>query len=222
MRNSLLLLGALVLRTAFGQLADTSDYPIGPITSSDSKWAKKVCDITKYGAVADGTTDSGAAILAAFNACKSGGVVNIPSGTFALSTFVTLSGGSAWAINLEGTIVRSGSASGGNMITIDDTTDFELYSSNGKGAIQGYGYKFHSQGTTGPRIMRLTDVTRFSIHDIALVDSPLFHLSLDTCSQGEVYNMIIRGGNMGGLDGIDVWGFQIWSVWAYGKLLVRD
>lgn len=53
-------------------------------------------------------------------------------------------------------------------------------------------------------------MTNFAIHDIALVDSPAFHLSLDTCNQGEVYNMIIRGGNEGGLDGIDLWGFDIW------------
>lgn len=54
------------------------------------------------------------------------------------------------------------------------------------------------------------EVTNFAIHDIALVDSPAFHLTLDTCNQGEVYNMIIRGGNEGGLDGIDLWGFDIW------------
>jgi len=53
-------------------------------------------------------------------------------------------------------------------------------------------------------------VTNFAIHDIALVDSPAFHLTLDTCNQGEVYNMIIRGANEGGLDGIDLWGFDIW------------
>lgn len=54
------------------------------------------------------------------------------------------------------------------------------------------------------------EVTNFAIHDIALVDSPAFHLTLDTCNQGEVYNMIIRGGNEGGLDGIDLWGFDLW------------
>jgi len=34
-------------------------------------------------------------------------------------------------------------------------------------------------------------------------------MTLDTCSNGEVYNVIIRGGNEGGLDGIDVWGSNI-------------
>jgi rhamnogalacturonan hydrolase len=33
---------------------------------------------------------------------------------------------------------------------------------------------------------------------------------MDTCSNGEVYNMIIRGSNEGGLDGIDVWGTNNW------------
>ena len=152
--NILALLGCISFTSA--QLADTSVYPIGPLTSSSTKWAKKVCDITKYGAVADGETDSGQAILDAFNACSSGGVVNIPSGTFALATWVTLNGGSAWAINLEGTIVRTGTA-GGNMIVIEHTTDFEIYSSNGQGAMQGYGYEFHQQGEYGPRLLRLTD-----------------------------------------------------------------
>lgn len=92
-----------------------SPYTVGPLTSSDAKWATKVCDVTKYGAVADGKTDFGPALLAAFEACSSGGVVNIPSGTFAMATWQTLSGGSGWAINLEGTIVRTGTA-GGHMI----------------------------------------------------------------------------------------------------------
>ena len=41
-------------------------------------------------------------------------------------------------------------------------------------------------------------------------------LDMDTCSNGEVYNMIIRGGNNGGLDGIDVW-VQIYMflTWKY-------
>jgi rhamnogalacturonan hydrolase len=162
MHAKILLLGLGCASVAWAQLADTSDYPIGPLTSSDTKWATKVCDITKYGAVADGATDAGAAILAAFDACASGGVVNIPSGTFALATWVTLSGGSAWAINLEGIIVRTGTA-GGNMIYIEHSTDFELYSSNGEGAMQGYGYEFHSEGEYGPRLLRLYDGEYYSL-----------------------------------------------------------
>ena len=69
----------------------------------------------------------------------------------------------------------------------------------------------HAQGSiSGARILRLNKVTNFSVHDMVLVDAPAFHFSLDTCTNGEVYNMAIRGGNEGGLDGIDVWSDNIW------------
>lgn len=182
---------------------------VGPTTTTASKAAKKVCNILNYGGVASATTDNSAAITAAWAACASGGEVYIPSGSYGLGTWVTLNGGTGVSINLEGTIYRTGTA-GGNMIYIEHTTDFEFYSANSAGAIQGYGYQFLSQGTYGPRILRLYEVTNFSIHDIALVDSPAFHLTMDTCTNGEVYNTIIRGSNKGGLDGVDVWGTNIW------------
>jgi rhamnogalacturonan hydrolase len=86
-----------------------------------------------------------------------------------------------------------------------------MFSSTGKGAIQGNGYQIHKTGSTsGPRLLRVWDITNWSVHDITLVDSPSFHFSIDTCTNGEVYNMAIRGGNEGGLDGIDVWSNNIW------------
>ncbi len=57
---------------------------------------------------------------------------------------MTLTGGSSVSINLEGTIYRTGTA-GGNMIFIEHSTDFEFYSANSKGAVQGYGYVFHAR-----------------------------------------------------------------------------
>lgn len=75
----------------------------------------------------------------------------------------------------------------------------------------GNGYQIHAQGSrTGARILRLGKVNNFSVHDIVLVDAPAFHFSMDTCSNGEVYNMAIRGGDWGGLDGIDVWSNNVW------------
>lgn len=56
------------------------------------------------------------------------------------------------------------------MIAVTSTSDFEFYSANSKGAIQGYGYQLNSGGASGPRLVRLTKVTDFSFHDIALVD----------------------------------------------------
>ncbi|CZR61350.1 probable rhamnogalacturonase A precursor [Phialocephala subalpina] len=182
---------------------------VGPLTTRAAKAATKVCNILDYGGVASATTDNAAAITSAWAACLTGGEVYIPSGSYGLGTWITLTGGSAISINLEGTIYRTGTASG-NMIYIEHTTDFEFYSANSNGAIQGYGYVFASAGTYGPRILRLYEVTDFSVHDFVLVDSPQYHLTLDTCTNGEVYNMVIRGGNEGGLDGVDVWGTNIW------------
>ncbi len=114
---------------------------VGPTTSRAAKAAKKVCNIMNYGGVASATTDNSAAINAAWNACKSGGEVYIPSGSYGLSTWVTLSGGTGVSINLEGVIYRITSATaGGHMIAISSTSDFEFYSGNSKGAMQGYGY----------------------------------------------------------------------------------
>lgn len=183
---------------------------VGPLTSSSTKKATKTCNVLNYGAKADKSTDLGPPLASAFAACKSGGLVYVPSGSYAMSTWVTLSGGSAWALQIDGTIYRSGTE-GGNMIFIEHSSDFELFSSTSKGAIQGLGYEFHVNGSlSGPRLLRFYEVSHFSVHDFILVDSPAFHFSLDTCSDGEIYNMAIRGGNEGGLDGIDIWSTNIW------------
>lgn len=36
-----------------------------------------------------------------------------------------------------------------DLFVVEDSTDFELYSSRSSGAMQGYGYQFHEQGTYG-------------------------------------------------------------------------
>lgn len=208
--NLLLALSAAVPALVAAQSAELAGN-VGPKTTVATKKATKTCDITDYGAKSDGETDISTALTDAFTACKSGGVVVIPSGDYALSTWVSLSGGEAWALQLDGTIYRTGT-DGGNMIFIEHGSDFELFSSTGTGVIQGYGYEFHKDGdTSGPRLLRLYEMTDFSIHDIMLVDSPVFHLTLDTCDSGELYNIVVRGGNSGGLDGIDIWSTNIWA-----------
>lgn len=183
---------------------------VGPTTTYATKAASKICSVLDYGGVADNSTDIGPAITSAWDACKTNGVVYIPPGDYALDTWVTLTGGSSTAIRMDGIIYRTGT-DGGNMIFIEHTTDFELFSSTSEGAVQGWGYEFHREGSiSGPRILRLYEVTDFSVHDLALVDAPAFHFSMDTCENGEVYNMAIRGGNEGGLDGIDVWSTNVW------------
>lgn len=132
--------------------------PVGPTTSRASKQAKKTCDITSYGATS--SSDVGPALLAAWTACKTGGVVVVPPGAWKMSTWVLLNGGSGWALQLDGTIVRDTSVTtGGNMIFIQHTSDVEVFSSTGAGAIQGDGYTMHQTGSiSGPRLLRFYDV----------------------------------------------------------------
>ncbi|OJJ48148.1 hypothetical protein ASPZODRAFT_1529553 [Penicilliopsis zonata CBS 506.65] len=183
---------------------------VGPLTSISAKNSTKNCNVLDYGAVADNSTDLGTPLTDAFDDCKDGGVVYIPPGSYAMSTWVDLSGGNAWALQMDGIIYRTGT-DGGNMIYIEHSTDFELFSSTSAGAMQGFGYEFHiDDNWDGPRLLRLYDVSDFSVHDIALTDSPSFHFSMDTCTNGEIYNMAIRGADAGGTDGIDVWSNNIW------------
>lgn len=141
MKGQCSLLGLLGLATlAAAQLSG----PVGPKTPREAKAAKKVCNILDFGGVASATTDNSDAILKAWDACKSGGQVLIPSGSFGLAKWVDLAGGKGVSINLEGIIFRiSGGAEAGTMISVQGTDDFEFYSGTSKGAVQGYGYEFH-------------------------------------------------------------------------------
>ncbi|KAI0586487.1 Glycoside hydrolase family 28 [Pyrenophora tritici-repentis] len=206
MQLSTFLLAATAIAPAFAQLSGK----VGPLTTHASKSAVKICNVLDYGAKADKATDLSPALLSAFTACKAGGTVVIPSGDYALATWVTFEGGKAWALQLDGVIYRTGSASG-NMLFVRNADDFEMFSSMGKGAVQGYGYQDHKNGKRNEaRILRLEQTDNFSVHDIKLVDAPMFHFVMHTCTNGEAYNMAIRGGEEGGLDGVDVTGTNIW------------
>ncbi|ORY57786.1 RGase A [Pseudomassariella vexata] len=202
--NALSLVAVLILPSL---VASQLSGRVGPTTTREAK-RNKVCNVLNYGGTASKTADIGKPLVSAFAACKNGGTVYVPPGDYGMSTWASLTGGSSWALQIDGIIYRVGTASG-NMIYVGETSDFEMYSSTSKGAIQGHGYIFHANKQYGARILRLGKVDNFSIHDIALVDAPAFHLGLDTCTNGEIYNMIIRGGDEGGLDGIDIWGSNI-------------
>lgn len=203
---SVLSFGLSFLSLASAQLSGT----VGPLTTIAEKAAVLTCNVLDYGAVADGTTDFGPALNDAWIACRGGGLVWIPEGTYAMATWVSLDNGQAAAIQLDGTIVRTGTTSGDEMISIQGVSDFEFFSGNSQGAIQGYGYEYISQGEYGIRFIRFTDVSDFSFHGIALVDSPSYYTVFDTCSNGEIYNLIMRGIEIGETDAIDIWGDNIW------------
>lgn len=206
------LLLVVLATVANGQLIGS----VGPLTSSSDKAAIKTCNVLDYGATNDNTTDVGQPIIDAFADCgspdTSGAVVYVPEGDYLLDTWVHLSNGTTWVLQLDGVIYRNSSPSlEGYMFTISDGSDFELFGSTSEGAIQGSGYLYHMQGDyEGPRILSVSGVENWSVHDIALVDAHMFHFVISGATNREVYNMAIRGGDSGGLDGIDVSATKFW------------
>ncbi|KAH8104352.1 rhamnogalacturonan-hydrolase [Phellopilus nigrolimitatus] len=194
------------LVAASGSLAQLSGS-VGPTSSLPSK-QETICNVLDYGGEV-GSSDIGPAIGSAFVNCvltHSGSTLYVPSGNYNMETWQTLDGATKWAFQMDGIITRT-NATGGNMIVVENADDFEFFSSNSAGAIQGNGYQARN---TGPRLIRIVTSTNWSIHDLILVDSPEFHLVIQAGSNGEVYNMAIRGTNLGGSDGIDVWGANYW------------
>ncbi|OJT11688.1 hypothetical protein TRAPUB_11793 [Trametes pubescens] len=198
-----LLASLLLISAASAQLSGS----VGPTTPLSSKQSL-ICNVLNYGGQV-GSSDIGPAIQKAFDECvttKAGATLYVPAGNYNMQTWVTLKDGRGWAFRLDGFITRT-STSGGNMIAIQSANDFEFYSANSAGGIQGAGYQCRN---AGPRLIRIVQSTNFSVHDLILVDSPEFHLVIEAGSSGEVYNMAIRGANIGGSDGVDVWGTNHW------------
>ncbi|RAL01299.1 RGase C [Aspergillus ibericus CBS 121593] len=196
----------LLLRPAAAQLSG----PVGPLTSYTSKAATKVCNIIDYGGYPNNGTDIGPALLQAWDDCAKGGLVYIPPGNYSMATFNELKDGVSSAVQLDGVINRTGSI-GSTMLSFRNCADFEFFSGNSKGAIQGNGYEYLANDDYGPRLMRFQDMGNFSVHGFALVDSPSYYLTLDTVDSGEIYNIIMRGPTvLGGTDAIDVWGQNMW------------
>ncbi|KAG9228983.1 hypothetical protein BJ875DRAFT_476097 [Amylocarpus encephaloides] len=68
----------------------------------------KICSVLDYGGVSSKREDVVPAIVGGWAACKSSGLVCIPTGDYDMATWVTLSGGTAVSICLEGAIYRAG------------------------------------------------------------------------------------------------------------------
>jgi rhamnogalacturonan hydrolase len=127
-----------------------------------------MCNVLDYGATNDNTTDIGQPIIYAFADCGDGGLIYVPEGDYFLETFVSLEGRPAWALQLDGIIYRKAApVSQGYMLSFSGGSDFEFFSSTSKGAIKGSGYLYHT--FTGPRILQISGVENWSVHDLALV-----------------------------------------------------
>ncbi|KAM0209972.1 hypothetical protein ACHAPA_008211 [Fusarium lateritium] len=110
-------------------------------------------------------------------------------------------------INRKHTVINSSILS----LTRVSAVDFEFFSKNGKGAIQGQGYIYRNLANTfRPRLVRLISPIDTAVHDLILVDSPKFHIVFDFAENLEVYHLTIRGANLGSYDGVDVVGTNYW------------
>ncbi|KAJ3956676.1 hypothetical protein N0V92_006766 [Colletotrichum tropicale] len=201
--KSALLAAVLSLSGVAAQLTG----PVGPTTALSKKTTE--CNILTYGGVSDNSTDVADAIENAYKSCvlvHAGSRLIIPEGKYLIKRTVILSNGTNWAFQLDGLITL---AYGGNWTV--DPVDFEFYSQNGKGAIQGQGYLYRNSGNTfRPRLVRLISPINTSVHDLILVDSPKFHIVFDFAVNLEAYHLTIRGANLGSYDGVDVVGTNYW------------
>ncbi|KAH8809432.1 pectin lyase fold/virulence factor [Xylogone sp. PMI_703] len=168
---------------------------------------------------------------------RSGSRLIVPGGHFLATRAIVLENGTNWAFQLDGLVtaayggswnvsrelVLQGFAGASvlndtingegddefllNVLTIINAEDFEFYSSNGLGAIQGQGFLYRLSGNTSrPRLVRLISPLDASIHDLILVDSPKFHFVFDYGTNIEIYHLTIRGADLGSYDGIDAVG----------------
>ncbi|KAI8260928.1 Rhamnogalacturonase A [Colletotrichum sp. SAR 10_77] len=158
--------------------------PVGPTTALSKKTTE--CNILNYGGVSDNSTDVADAIENAYKSCvlvHAGSRLIVPEGNYLIKRTAILS----------------------------NAVDFEFYSPNGKGAIQGQGYLYRNSGNTfRPRLVRLISPINTSVHDLILVDSPKFHIVFDFAVNLEAYHLTIRGANLGSYDGVDVVGTNYW------------
>lgn len=105
---------------------------VGPTTSTSSKGAK-ICSVLDYGGAVGSSVrvkplscsrvvqlnssfpqDIGPAIGSAFTNCvlkNSASTLYVPPGSYSMATWQTLSGGSHWALQLDGVITRTGTVS---------------------------------------------------------------------------------------------------------------
>ncbi|KAI8170956.1 Rhamnogalacturonase A [Colletotrichum sp. SAR 10_70] len=201
--KSALLAAVLSLSGVAAQLTG----PVGPTTALSKKTTE--CNILNYGGVSDNSTDVADAIENAYKSCvlvHAGSRLIVPEGNYLIKRTAILSNGTNWAFQLDGLITL---AYGGNWTV--DPVDFEFYSPNGKGAIQGQGYLYRNSGNTfRPRLVRLISPINTSVHDLILVDSPKFHIVFDFAVNLEAYHLTIRGANLGSYDGVDVVGTNYW------------
>ena len=206
---ALLVLGVLLVRESHALLRALSRQDVssaGPATSLASKRAQKVCTVAAG-------VDLGTSLPRAWDECKSGGVIVIPEGTHAMNSPVKLSDGSGVALQIDG-IIDVHNPANQAAIEISGTSDLEIFSSTGRGGLQGNGYlrrrDASTAGTKYQHLLVINHCSRFSLHDLRFADAQYFAVFVSAATEAEIYNLAIYQPAIGGVDAIDVSGQRIW------------
>ncbi|KAJ3084938.1 hypothetical protein HK100_009216, partial [Physocladia obscura] len=173
------------------------------------------CNILSYPPTTkNGTTDYGPSIWAAYNDCiktKQSDVLLVPAGkTFDVNVFGTL-GGSNWKFQLDGTLnfLFNPAVNSGTLLIWSHATNVTL---TGTGTIVGNGALWRPNNSvtaypSRPRLIRFQQSESIIITGkLVLLNSPMFHITLDTCNNSLVEGVRIVADNIGATDGIDISG----------------
>ncbi|MBW0477130.1 hypothetical protein O181_016845 [Austropuccinia psidii MF-1] len=179
----------------------------------------KVCNVLDYGAVADGQTDVGPAIIKAFNDCKTqttgdpaDTVVLVPRGDYSIGSNVVMMKGKAITFTFDGTLNLIYSTTlTKNMISF---IRFEQLVVNGKGRFNGNGMRYRPNGSLKrspqrPRLVRIENSIDVDYSGFNLFESPMYHLTLYNVTNANVHDFEIHGPDIGTTDGITVAGWNI-------------
>ena len=190
--------------------------PPGGVARSLSTRALDMFNVMDFGAVADGVTNTGAAINAAITAAAAlpfGGEVYVPAGHYRIDL-------SASALIAKSGVVLRGAGRGKTVLELDDTigagpggagisnaasgggwpaiTDFHLRDIT----LQGMRGQTGTNTTTGAFLMSLTNITNISVQNCELLDSRGFTLGLFSGT-----DVMVRGNRVArsNADSIAVW-----------------
>jgi len=175
------------------------------------QWADaKTCNVLDYGGKADNKTDLGPAVINTYNGCvkgSSGNTLLVPSGLFLLNSNINL-GGSGYTVQLDGTItIAFNTALAGTMLQFTDCSSITL---TGAGKILSQGSFWRpnndlSKYPSRPRLVRFQNCNNCVINNIALINSPMFHLTL-IGNNNVISNMVVDADIIGETDAFDISG----------------
>jgi polygalacturonase len=181
-----------------------------------------VWDISKYGAVGDGTTLNTEAVQKAIDACSGsgGGTVLVPAGKFLIGP-ITLASHINLKIDAGAILLISDDLANyptvenkkyQNAISVSDAHDIKI---SGGGTIDGQGFKWweafraNRKMPSRPNLIRFSRVTRLEVSGVTLQNSPGFHLDLIDGTDVTIRDVTIRApADSPNTDGMDPSGWN--------------